>query len=237
MSSTGDLWQFDIERGTVTRSDTVLTSPDGSQRILRVKGDYWLESLESPESPVLMEGVGDVYPSSWSHDGQWVAFSPKAVDLVVARFVGGSEPAQTILDSAYKEIWGVFSPDDRYLAYVSDESGRDEVYVVGFPDTSQKWAVTNEECNQPLWWGDEIFFRCADRAMSLEVATTLSFASSASPSSCSKVPTTTVKLDTATGTSLRTASVLPWSASTKPAVPDRSRSSSTGSPSSNGSFR
>jgi serine/threonine-protein kinase len=85
--------------------------------------------------------------------------------------VDGSEPPTILLDSPYKEIWGVFSPDGRYLAYVSDESGRDEVHVVGFPDTSRTWAVTNDECNQPLWWGNEIFFRCGDRAMSLDVET------------------------------------------------------------------
>lgn len=163
-------WSFDIERGTATRTDTVLTSPDGSQRIVAMGRDqYGLVSVDSSESPVPMEGVG--IPSSWSHDGQWLAFLPQnSADLGIAR-VDGSEPPRMLLDSPYKETWGVFSPDDRYLAYVSDESGRDEVYVVDFPDVSQKWAVTNQECNQPLWWGDEIFFRCGDRAMSVEVET------------------------------------------------------------------
>ncbi len=163
-----DLWEFDIERGTATRTDTFLTSPDSTRRVLDIENELSVETLATGERRVANTRT----PSSWSPDGRWIAHNAGKTggDLGVVR-VDGSEPPTILLDSPYKEIWGVFSPDGRYLAYVSDESGRDEVHVVGFPDTSRKWAVTNDECNQPLWWGDEIFFRCGDRALSLEVET------------------------------------------------------------------
>ena len=164
-----DLWEFDIERGAATRTDTFLTSPDGTRRVLYTENELSVETLATGERRVLV--ANPFLASSWSSDGRWIAyFAGPAGDIGVVR-VDGSEPPRILLDSPYNEIWGVFSPDGRYLAHVSDESGRDEVHVVGFPDTSRKWAVTNDECNQPLWWGNEIFFRCGDRAMSLDVET------------------------------------------------------------------
>jgi hypothetical protein len=72
-----------------------------------------------------------------------------------------------------------FSPDGRWLAFSSDESGRTEVYVVPFPDVgSARWAVSMQGGSDPLWSrrGDELFYRDAtDRIVSVSVKTAPTF--------------------------------------------------------------
>ncbi len=70
-----------------------------------------------------------------------------------------------------------FSPDQRFVAYRSDESGRDEVYVVPFPGPGCKWQISTDGGAQPMWGpgGGELFYTSGDRMMVVSVSTGQTF--------------------------------------------------------------
>ena len=76
-----------------------------------------------------------------------------------------------LLASPFNEHSGVLSPDDRWMAYVSDESGRDEVYVTSFPDVGRREQVSTEGGSEPLWSrdGKELYYRNADQVIAVPV--------------------------------------------------------------------
>ena len=84
-----------------------------------------------------------------------------------------SREAKPLLQSAEFEMAAaVFSPNDRFIAYSSDESGRSEVYVQPFPLTGEKWMISSGGGDLPLWRedGKELFFLTGDgRVMSAEI--------------------------------------------------------------------
>jgi eukaryotic-like serine/threonine-protein kinase len=101
-------------------------------------------------------------PMSWSPDGQHLAFDerkPSAErDIWVLR--RGEDPSPFLL-TPFDEWGSAFSPDGQWLTYVSDESGRNEVYVQPFPGPGGKWAVSTDGGTEPVWSPDgrEIYFR------------------------------------------------------------------------------
>ena len=70
-----------------------------------------------------------------------------------------------------------FSPDGHWLAYASDESGRNEIYVRGYPGSGGKWQISNEGGTEPVWnpKGRELFFRNGNRMMAVETTTQPTF--------------------------------------------------------------
>lgn len=84
-----------------------------------------------------------------------------------AGFVGGP----------YHQHTPTFSPDGRWLAYVSNESGRSEVYVQPHPGPGGKWAVSTDGGAEPVWArsGKELFYRQGDKLMAVAVGTTRGF--------------------------------------------------------------
>jgi eukaryotic-like serine/threonine-protein kinase len=73
----------------------------------------------------------------------------------------GDRKPQLFLQTAFNESGAQFSPDGRWIAYASDESGRSEVYVRSFPDTNRKWQVSATGGDEPMWSRDsrELFYR------------------------------------------------------------------------------
>jgi serine/threonine-protein kinase len=71
-----------------------------------------------------------------------------------------------------------FSPDGRWLAYVSNESGRYEIYVQPYPGPGGKWQISTEGGTEPAWNynGRELFYRCGNKMMAADIATQPSFA-------------------------------------------------------------
>ena len=67
----------------------------------------------------------------------------------------------------------MLSPDDRWIAYVSNESGQEEAYVRPFPDLDRKWPVSVDGGAEPLWsrHGTELFYRHEDKMMAVAVST------------------------------------------------------------------
>ena len=94
------------------------------------------------------------------------------MDIEVLRLDGDGEP-ETLLGTRFNEGNGVLSPDDSWLAYTSDESGRTEVYITAFPDLSRKWTISSEGGTEPKWArsGKELFYRTGDSMMSVDIET------------------------------------------------------------------
>jgi serine/threonine-protein kinase len=103
-----------------------------------------------------------------SHDGQWVVYrlGSGTARHLYAMHIGVDTIGHPLLpDSRAQEYSPTLSPDGRWLAYASDESGRDEVYIRPFPNaTSAKYAISRKGGNEPMWShsGRELFFRQPD---------------------------------------------------------------------------
>ena len=83
------------------------------------------------------------------------------LDLWVLPMVGERTP-QPFLRTAHNEDWPQFSPDGQWVAYVSDESGRNEVYVTAFPGAEGKWQISTAGGSMPRWSSSgELFFESA----------------------------------------------------------------------------
>ncbi len=136
------------------------------------------------EPIVLVESEEALWGPEWSRDGRYLSYTVHAsetgsdIRYVELRVAGeNSEPA-ALLGTPADEGSGRFSPDGRYLAYRSDESGRNEVYVRPFPDGAGKWQVSVNGGEQPRWRGDgkELFYReGGDTLMAVAVSTEPTF--------------------------------------------------------------
>jgi Tol biopolymer transport system component len=85
---------------------------------------------------------------------------------------------QPFLRTQFDEAAPRFSPDGRWLAYVSDESGRYEIYVQPYPGPGGKWQISTEGGTEPVWNpnGRELFYRSSDKMMAVDIATQSGFA-------------------------------------------------------------
>jgi eukaryotic-like serine/threonine-protein kinase len=85
--------------------------------------------------------------------------------------------AQPLLRTDFNEAAPTFSPDGNWLAYISDESGRYEVYVQPYPGPGGKYQISIEGGTEPVWNpnGKELFYRSGDKMMAVDVATQPSF--------------------------------------------------------------
>jgi dipeptidyl aminopeptidase/acylaminoacyl peptidase len=172
-----DIWMLDLDRGTFspfTRERHNLAprwSADGRSVI-------WSRSREGGGGMGVawrsVDGAGALaelpkpgaaqYPQSVSPDGRFVVFGDAAAtpagnfDLWAYPLSGGD--AFPLLQSPFNEIRGDIAPNGRWLAYESDESGRPEVYVRGFPEGSRRWAVSTRGGVDPRWShdGKELFY-------------------------------------------------------------------------------
>jgi eukaryotic-like serine/threonine-protein kinase len=125
-------------------------------------------------------------PSSFTPDGRRLVVSVEARDIA-ALSLDGSPRIEPLLTSDAIENIAEISPDGRWIAHNSNESGRFEVYVRPFPDVNRaKWQISREGGSQPLWGrnGRELFFRAPDGAvMAVSVTLTPTFV----PGTVSKV--------------------------------------------------
>ena len=174
-----DIWIFDLARGIPTRftSDPAdeyapVWSPDGSQIVFgsRRKGHFDLYQKASsgagPEQDALADNR-DKWPMSWSPDGRTLLYSTGTLSSVGARphlwglpLVGERKPFPVVDNPRFTEYPGRLSPDGRWVAYTSDESGTNEIYVAPFPSGNGKWRISTAGGSWPRWRrdGKELFF-------------------------------------------------------------------------------
>ncbi len=115
-------------------------------------------------------------PRSWSPDGQQLIFNDvdpiTSRDLWVLPLQGDRKP-RPFLRTPADEMNGVVSPDGHWLAYVSNESGRPEIYVQAFPEPGGGLPISTEGGGEPVWAhsGKELFYRNGDKMMLVDVIT------------------------------------------------------------------
>jgi len=116
----------------------------------------------------IIAGPGEhyvVFPEQWSRDGQFVCYVVAArTGFDVWSLQVMTHKAQPVLASPANEVQPQLSPDGRWIAYTSDESGAWEVYVQGFNGREGKWLVSSGGGSQPMWRGDgrELFYVAQD---------------------------------------------------------------------------
>lgn len=180
----GDIWQLDLSRGLLSR----LTSdpawdflprwlPDGEHVAFATwdgTNAFRLHRMPSigvgRHEVVLTSGSEEPLNFSWSRDGKYIALA-RAGDLLVIPLSEDGPPVP-FLDSEFWESDARFSPDVRYLAYTSDETGVSEVYVSTFPEPGRKWRVSTQGGRDPKWRSDgqEMFYVSADgKLMAVDV--------------------------------------------------------------------
>ena len=174
-----DLWLIELERGLTTRFTSEgpdamagLWSPDGS-RIVYCKPDaappfLHLKSLGGGVEEVLLASSGTLQcPGAWSPDGRSLLFMDRhprtGWDLWLLDLGKGGEP-RPVLRTPFQEILPSLSPDGGWMAYVSDESGRMEIYLQRFSDPGERIRVSADGGTLPRWRGDgrELFYLSAD---------------------------------------------------------------------------
>ncbi|HXO44563.1 MAG TPA: protein kinase [Candidatus Cybelea sp.] len=198
----GSLWLVDLSRGTSSRftlddSDAVFGtwSPDGSRVIFASSrsGVYDLYQKQASDvngEELVLKSSDSKYPTSWSRDGRFLLYmvldpATAKYALSVLPFEGDRKPFP-FLRTEFNNYDGQFSPDGRRVAYVSDESGREEVYVRTFspdpaetvPDLGGKWLISTGGGSQPRWRGDgkELYYLAPDlKLMAVEITTNPSF--------------------------------------------------------------
>jgi Tol biopolymer transport system component len=182
------IWLYDLARDSLTRFTfegnqnlNPVWTPDGKRIAFRSNKEggpanifwQWADGSGGLERLSTYENLQ--VPKSWSPDGQFLAFhegSPKTGrDIWVLRM--SDRKSQPFLVTPFNEGGPTFSPDGRWLAYVSNESGRPEVYVQPFPGPGGKWQISTDGGAEPAWNrnGKELFYRSGNKMMALDVTT------------------------------------------------------------------
>ena len=191
-----DIWLFDFVRGGSTRftfdpsvESNPVWSPDG-RRIVFTADRNGMDDLYEKDT----SGVGAEEPlikskdpsdpfgkvaEDWSRDGRFLIYTRLApatgYDLWFLPMTGDRNP-KPFLETQFLEDQAQFSPDGRWVAYVSDASGSREVYVRPFPPSPEnrgQWMISNGGGSEPRWRGDgkEMFYVSGQRVMAAAIST------------------------------------------------------------------
>ena len=187
-----DLWLLDTTRETLTR----LTSEPGSdmspvltrdgKRVIFTSNRggapnlFW-KSIDpvGPDEP-LARSEYIQFPTSVSPSGDvllyWEIRPGTGYDIWTLSLDGKRE-ARPLVQGPFREAQARFSPDGKWIAYTSNESGRDEVYVVSYPSVGKRFPISTGGGSQPVWGldGRELFYRDGNRMMSVPIRTSGEF--------------------------------------------------------------
>ncbi len=186
------LFAFDVDRRVLSpvtpepgRFFSPVWSPDGGRlafsyfaegephiRIKSVDGSDTARPLTQPSNDA-------EFPNSWSPDGRVLAYTvaytedrsesrKSGTSDIWVTTIDGSAPPRPWFETPFNEIAATFAPDGRFMAYVSNESGRSEIYVRPFPGPGGRVQVSNQGGTEPAWSskGQEILYREGERFMS-----------------------------------------------------------------------
>jgi serine/threonine protein kinase/Tol biopolymer transport system component len=174
----GDLWRIDLATGAHSPITSegggwyAVWSPDSEHvaftaltrrdvlRMVKARGGGEVQTLST------FDGL-QLFPSDWSFDGKYLAYTANSPDtsndVWLLPMIGDRKP-EPLLRSPFTERHAQFSPDGRWLAFTSNERGRDDVYVQSFPDASIGRIVSDAGGEYPRWGpgGSELLYRAPD---------------------------------------------------------------------------
>ena len=174
-----DIWLKQLDRGPSTkltldggRNDYPSWTPDGasvsfaSDRASR-SFDLWTKAADRSGDPVLeVDLPWAIAETAWSPDGQWFVYrtstNVRGAGDILGRRGGPGAPSVPLVASKFTELGPTISPNGRWMAYTSNETGQREVFVVPFPNTKEaRWPVSAGGGSEPVWSRDgrELFYR------------------------------------------------------------------------------
>jgi len=192
VGTTVDIWVYEIGRGTFTRltqsgrNGAPIWSPDGRQIAYNSAQDTKIAVMTRPvdgsgSETQLWSGTLRCVPYSWSPDGKTIAVGCSSdqsgnEDVYLLSLGDKSEP-RPFVQTPFSDWGAKFSPDGRWIAYISDASGQYEVYVRPFPGPGSQWQISTGGGEEPVWShdGKEIFYRNGTKWMAVDVKTTSEF--------------------------------------------------------------
>jgi eukaryotic-like serine/threonine-protein kinase len=192
-----DIWMEDLPRGTLTRLTFdqgeefgPVWTRDGTRLALasvqagRDPAVFWMLADGGRPPELLLEGGPARFPSSFSPRDRVLAYTEqKTRDGADIWLLPLDDPAhpRPFLRTPFQESAATFSPDGSWIAYVSNESGRNEVYVLPYPGPGGKRQISTEGGTSPAWaWdGRELFYRSGDAMLSVGVVTLPRFSAEA----------------------------------------------------------
>ena len=182
-TGTRDIWIVDVVREVASRltfdprnENYPVWSPDGTRiaytsTSTQAPGIYVQPATGAGRSELFLPSTGeDLVVTHWSHDGAFLFYEASTdrtrQDIWVLPMTGEHKP-YPFLTGPYDETQARLSPDGRWLAYTSDESGRAEVYVQSFPEPGGKWQVSTNGGSDPRWRADggELLYLASDQQL------------------------------------------------------------------------
>jgi Tol biopolymer transport system component len=181
-TGTQDLWLLEISRGTLSRltfdgagNSAVVCSPDGTRIAYSSRRSghadlYERLSSGAGDERLLLQTSEGKFSDCWTADGRYIVFDkidPKSnFDVWILPLAGDRKPLP-ILHGQFNESHSQVSPDGRWIAYSSDETGRSEIYVQSFPSPGGKWQVSTDGGDQASWRADgkELFYLSAGKKL------------------------------------------------------------------------
>ena len=186
-----DVWIYEISRGILAPftfeglNERAIWAPDGqritfsSNRGAGVFNIFWMPSDGSGEAEQLTTSDYNQASDSWSIDGV-LAFPQGQQTYKNAIWVfslEGEEKPQLFLATEFNERHAMFSPDGKWIAFTSNRSGQDEVYVKAYPGPGGSVPISSDGGTQPMWAhsGKELFYRNGDKMMAASLRTEPTF--------------------------------------------------------------
>jgi eukaryotic-like serine/threonine-protein kinase len=173
-----DIWVVDVVRGLRSRvtfdpSDerSAMWSPDGKSLVFTSKGlDLYAKTIGvATEAAFVKDGVSKD-PRGWSPNGEVFIYRASGATTRNDLWIKPRDPQQQpypFLATPFDENYATFSPDGRWLAYASNESGRSEIYATSFPSGEGKWQISTSGGMFPRWRrdGKEIVYLSTDNTL------------------------------------------------------------------------
>jgi Tol biopolymer transport system component len=169
-----DVWRIDLNGGAPSRLTfdgngySPVWSSDGRDLVYSSLGKAFQAQANgtSRGKEIIRSPNGAAYVTDWSPDGRYWLYSEHSADTLWDLWIlpTGDTKSQPYLKTPYNELEGQFAPNGKWIAYTSDESGRNEIYVRAFPDSGAKFPVSNGGGRLARWRrdGKELFYRGLD---------------------------------------------------------------------------
>ena len=174
-SGHGDIWVRDLKRGVSSRltfgPDALapLWTPDGRTVVYTKGQDLFRKAADGRgEEAVVLKSEGLKLAGAITRDGRTLIYQARTThsgwDIFTLPLTGDGKPVP-FLQTPFNELLPALSPDDRYLAYQSNESGRPEIYVQAFPGPGGKWQISSAGGLEPRWRADGavLYYRAPDQ--------------------------------------------------------------------------